>query len=75
MSLIEKLNGIEERYADLERRVSDPAIIANNREYAAVARERSQLEEVAVAIRPIASCLAKLMTIAASSRGTILSCA
>ena len=51
MSLIEKLNGIEERYADLERRVSDPAIIANNREYAAVARERSQLEEVAVAIR------------------------
>src|ERR1700677_619282 len=51
MSLIEKLNGIEERYADLERRVSDPAIIANNRAYAAGARDRSQLEEVAVAIR------------------------
>jgi peptide chain release factor 1 len=51
MSLIEKLNGIEERYAELERRVSDPAVIANNREYAVLARERSQLEEVATAIR------------------------
>jgi peptide chain release factor 1 len=51
MSLIEKLNGIEERYAELERRVSDPAVIASNREYAVLARERSQLEEVAIAIR------------------------
>src|SRR5271170_4114886 len=51
MSLIEKLNGVEERYAELERRVSDPAVIANNREYAVLARERSQLEEVATAIR------------------------
>jgi peptide chain release factor 1 len=51
MSLLEKLNGVEERYAELERRVSDPAVIANNREYAALARERSQLEEVATAIR------------------------
>jgi peptide chain release factor 1 len=51
MSLIDKLNGVEERYAELERRVSDPAVIANNREYAVLARERSQLEEVATAIR------------------------
>jgi peptide chain release factor 1 len=49
--MIEKLKGIEDRYADLERRLSDPAIIGNNREYAQVARERSQLEEVAMAVR------------------------
>ena len=49
--MIEKLKGIEDRYADLERRLSDPAIIGNNREYAQVARERSQLEEVATAVR------------------------
>jgi peptide chain release factor 1 len=49
--MIEKLNGIEERYAELERRLSDPAIIANNREYAQLAKERAQLEQVAVAIR------------------------
>ena len=35
----------------LNSRLSDPAVIANNREYAALARERSQLEEVAMAIR------------------------
>jgi peptide chain release factor 1 len=49
--LLEKLKGIEEHYADLERRLSDPAIISNNREYAQLARERAQLEEVADAIR------------------------
>jgi peptide chain release factor 1 len=49
--MIEKLNGIEERYAELERRLSDPAIVANNREYAQLAKERAQLEQVAVAIR------------------------
>src|SRR5260370_18027977 len=47
----ENLNGIEERYAELERRLSDPAIVANNREYAQLAKERAQLEQVAVAIR------------------------
>ena len=49
--MLEKLSGVEEHYADLERRLSDPAIISNNREYAQLARERSQLEEVAAAIR------------------------
>ena len=49
--MIDKLKGIEEHYADLERRLSDPAIIANTREYAHLAKERSQLEEVAAAIR------------------------
>ncbi|MBF6558712.1 MAG: peptide chain release factor 1 [Candidatus Binataceae bacterium] len=49
--MIDKLKGIEDRYADLERRLSDPAVIGNNREYAQLARERSQLEDVATAVR------------------------
>jgi len=49
--MIDKLKGIEDRYADLERRLSDPAVIGNNREYAQIARERSQLEDVATAVR------------------------
>jgi peptide chain release factor 1 len=49
--MLDKLKGIEDRFADLERRISDPAVIANNREYALLARERSQLGEVVGAIR------------------------
>src|SRR6266850_6299645 len=49
--MLDKLKGIEERFAELERRISDPAVIANNREYAQLARERSSLMEVIAAIR------------------------
>src|SRR6516225_2289350 len=49
--MLDKLKGIEEHFAELERRLSDPAVIANNREYAALARERSSLTEVIGAIR------------------------
>jgi peptide chain release factor 1 len=49
--MLDKLKGIEDRYGELERRLSDPAVIANNREYAALARERAQLGDVAAAIR------------------------
>ncbi len=49
--MLDKLKGIEERFAELERRISDPAVIANNREYAQLARERSSLQEVIGAIR------------------------
>ncbi|HTW86705.1 MAG TPA: peptide chain release factor 1 [Candidatus Binataceae bacterium] len=49
--MLDKLKGIEERFDELERRLVDPAVIANNREYAQLARERSQLEEVVSAIR------------------------
>ena len=43
--MLDKLKGIEERFAELERRISDPAVIANNREYAQLARERSSLRK------------------------------
>jgi peptide chain release factor 1 len=49
--MLDKLKGIEDRFAELERRISDPAVIANNREYAQLARERSSLEEVIAVIR------------------------
>ena len=49
--MLDKLKGIEEHYADLERRLSDPAVISNRSEYAQLAKERAQLGEVAVTIR------------------------
>jgi peptide chain release factor 1 len=43
--MFERLAEIERRYDDLERQVADPAVIANRREFAKIAKERSQLEE------------------------------
>jgi peptide chain release factor 1 len=44
--MLERLAEVERRYEELERLVADPAIIANRREYAKLARERAQLEPV-----------------------------
>jgi peptide chain release factor 1 len=44
--MLDKIKGIEERFADLENKLQDPATIANNREFARLARERAQLVEV-----------------------------
>jgi peptide chain release factor 1 len=44
--MLDKIDAIEERFAELERKLSDPAVIANNREYARIGKERSQLVEV-----------------------------
>jgi len=44
--MLERLAEIERRFEELERLVADPAIIANRREYAKVARERAQLAPV-----------------------------
>src|SRR5262249_37223681 len=44
--MLERLAEIERRYEELERLVADPAIIANRREYAKLARERAQLEPI-----------------------------
>jgi peptide chain release factor 1 len=49
--MLERLAEIERRYEELERLFADPAVIANRREYAALARERSQLEETVEAFR------------------------
>jgi peptide chain release factor 1 len=44
--MLDKLSGIEERFGEIERKLGDPAIIANNREYARLAKERAQLAEI-----------------------------
>ena len=49
--LLDKLKGIEERFAELESRLGDSVVIANNREYAQVAREHAQLSSVIDAAR------------------------
>jgi peptide chain release factor 1 len=49
--MLDKLRGIEGRSAELERKLSDAAVIANPREYAQVAKERAQLAQVIEAIR------------------------
>jgi peptide chain release factor 1 len=49
--MLDKVKGIEEHYADLERQLSDPATMANSREYGRLAKERSQLQEVVECIR------------------------
>ena len=49
--MFERLAEIERRYEELERLVADPAVIANRREYAALARERAQLEETVEGFR------------------------
>src|SRR6266404_4985325 len=43
--MFERLAEIERRYEELERQVADPAVIANRREFAKVAKERSQLQD------------------------------
>jgi len=45
--MLDKLKGIEDRFAEIEKRLSDPAVLANQREYAALAKERSQLADIA----------------------------
>jgi peptide chain release factor 1 len=49
--MLDRLKGIEQRYLELEQRLNDPAVVANTREYAQLAREHSQLQEVAAVVR------------------------
>jgi peptide chain release factor 1 len=49
--MFDRLAEVERRYHELERLVSDPAVIANRREYAKLARERAQLEDTVVCYR------------------------
>ncbi|HVN27079.1 MAG TPA: PCRF domain-containing protein, partial [Candidatus Binataceae bacterium] len=44
---LDKLGAIEQHFADIERKLSDPATLGNQREYARLAKERSQLAELA----------------------------
>jgi peptide chain release factor 1 len=46
--MFDRLAEIERRYDELERQIVDPAVIANRREFAKLAKERAQLEETVV---------------------------
>lgn len=47
--MLEKIQKIKERFDDLTRKVSDPEIIADNREWQRLIKERNSLEDIAVA--------------------------
>src|SRR5258706_7170180 len=49
--MLDRLLEVERRYEELERRIGDPAVIANRREFAALSRERSGLEETITRFR------------------------
>ncbi|HVH19288.1 MAG TPA: PCRF domain-containing protein, partial [Myxococcota bacterium] len=49
--MFDRLKEVERRFEELERQVADPAVIANRREFARLAKERAQLEETVVAWR------------------------
>ena len=49
--MFDRLAEVERRFDELERLVADPSVIANRREFAKVARERSQLEDTVVCWR------------------------
>ncbi|MGH7864242.1 MAG: peptide chain release factor 1 [Candidatus Binataceae bacterium] len=49
--MLDKVIGIQERFEELERKLADPAIAADNREYARLAKERAQLVQVVDCIR------------------------
>jgi len=50
-AMLDKLGAIEERFADIERKLADPATAGNQREYARLAKERAQLADVAQCAR------------------------
>src|SRR5499433_3702342 len=45
MTMLDRLAEIERHYEELERLVSDPAVLADRRRYVALAKERAQLED------------------------------
>jgi peptide chain release factor 1 len=44
--MLQKLEDVERRYVELERALTDPAVIANRKEYARLGKERAGLEEI-----------------------------
>ena len=44
--MLQKLEDVERRYADLEHRLVDPEVIANRKEYARLGKERAEIESL-----------------------------
>jgi peptide chain release factor 1 len=58
--MLDKVKGIEDRFVELERKLGEPGVIANNREYARIAKERAQLVEVVTCARQYRKLLADI---------------
>ncbi|MGH7778208.1 MAG: peptide chain release factor 1 [Candidatus Binataceae bacterium] len=58
--MLDKLQGIEDRYSELERKLSDPAVTNNNREYARLAKERASLAELTESAREYRKLLSEI---------------
>jgi peptide chain release factor 1 len=46
LTMLDKLAEVEKRYEELERLMSDPQLLGQQREYSKLAKERSELEEI-----------------------------
>src|SRR5437870_5215971 len=44
--MLDKLDQVEKRYEELERLMSDPQLLGQQKEYSKLAKERSELEEI-----------------------------
>ena len=44
--MLDKLAEVEKRYEELERLMSDPQLLNQQREYSKLAKERAELEEI-----------------------------
>jgi peptide chain release factor 1 len=51
--MLDKLARIEERFMEIERRLCDPAIIANRTEFTGLSKERAQLEDLVPVYRAL----------------------
>ena len=49
--MLEKLDGVEEKYLDLEARLSDPDIVSDPAQYMKYARAHAALEEIVTVYR------------------------
>ncbi|MFO7171921.1 MAG: peptide chain release factor 1 [Bacillota bacterium] len=58
--MLEKLEGVEARFAELEARLADPALIQNPKEYQKAAREHRRLGEIVEVFREYRKVLADL---------------
>jgi peptide chain release factor 1 len=65
--MLDKLAKIEERFDEIERRLCDPAVIANRESFKDLSRERAALEELVPAYREYKRLLADLREYEASA--------
>lgn len=58
--MIEKLEKIEERYDELTKKIADPEVIANNREWQKIAKEHSDLTPIIEEYNKLKKCVETL---------------